>query len=148
MAGALQGFDPDAFIAGIHSAMEMGLSPDPALQPIFCFKTPVVPDSGPVDLAGAAWSPAQTTSSGPDRQVAGVMCAIEFADAAGNPSSLGVADAARAVITLLGDDYQQVVGFDYVVIGGCRFNYRSTNPPLGISTVAVWQVHVVAVDMP
>jgi hypothetical protein len=75
-----------------------------------------------------------------------VPVAIEFIDKADQSESFGYIQSTRVKLTLLDPDYQKVKGFNYVVIGGDKYNYRITEPPVALGAIDVWTVHVVAED--
>lgn len=75
-----------------------------------------------------------------------VPCAVEYVDAAGRVETFGTVNPSKIRLTLLDEDYQRVVGFSYVEIGGDRYNYAKTEPPLGLGEVGVWTIHCIAED--
>lgn len=75
-----------------------------------------------------------------------VPCAVEYVDRADQSENFGVYQSSRIKITLLDPDYQQVRGFRYVAIGGDKYNYRLTEPPVALGSIDVWTVHCTAED--
>lgn len=135
MAGTIPGFNADEVRAGLRLAMEIGLPPQGSDQPRFYFPTPVA-SSGSTDSSGTPlqWD-AEPQRSDPPPPVS-VPCGIEYGDA------LGDVAPARLTLTLLDEDYERVKGFAYVVVGGNRYHYKKTEPPMGLVSVGVWTVHV------
>ena len=137
------GFDPAAVIAGLHEAMAFGeptRTSDKATFVKIAESSSVVPrddDGVPFDVGQR---PTRTPSS------VQVPCAVEFVDRADAMETFGVVQATRIKVTLLDPDYQRVKGFRYVVIGGDKYNYRLTEPPVALGSIDVWTVHCVAED--
>jgi hypothetical protein len=137
-------FDEQGFRDGIHFAMSLGLPVDDEDRPSFHF-----PDTSsvgsPVDDEGIPFDPnaRPVVTRG---QVVKVPCAIEYVDAPGQVESWGIIYPSKVVLTFLGEDFELIRGFDYVVIGGNRYNYRSTRSPVAMDVVPVWQVECTAED--
>jgi hypothetical protein len=70
-----------------------------------------------------------------------VDCAIEYFDAENQPTDFGLLAPTRISITMLDDAYEKVKGCAYVVIAGDRYDYRRTEPPVGLFDVGVWTMH-------
>lgn len=145
MAGSLPGFDPVAVRAGIRLAMQVGLPVQTADQPTFYFKGAPTTGVG-TDGHGAPLAWDGTRSSAAPKAAVQVPCAIDYQDDAGLENGFGPVSSSRLVLTLLDEDYDAVKGFAYVAIGGNRYDYERTEPPMGLVSVGVWQVHVRAVD--
>lgn len=73
-------------------------------------------------------------------------CAVEFHDTGGTMGAAGNVSTSEVVLTLLDEDYAQVRGFAYVVIGGVRYNYQRDQAPIGLVSVGVYQVHCLSDD--
>ena len=141
MAGTIEGFDADEVRAGLRIAMGVGLPVDTADQPLFCFPvTPVA--STATDSSG---TPFDWQSGRNDNAVAApvhVPCAMEYTDASGGTGAFGVVSPSHILLTLLDEDFEQVKGFDRVIIGGNVYFYQRTLAPLGLVSVGIWQVLV------
>lgn len=144
MAQAIPGFSQDEFRAGIRLAMRMGAPPAETDQALFVFPREVT-NTTPADEGGIPFDPAATPTLAPPRAVR-VPCAVEYDDVAGRVENIGVISPSILKITLLDEEYEQVKGFQYVVIAGDKYYYRLTEPPVGMDVVAVWTVHCVAED--
>lgn len=137
-------FDRDAFRNGILIAMSVGLPEDEVLQPTFFFPeavgniTPADDDDVPFDPA------ARPTRTAPPS--VRVVCAVEYQDREGRPVNFGTVTPSKVELTLLDAEYQKVKGFDHVVIGGGRYDYRRTPPPVGMVTETIWTVICEAED--
>lgn len=137
----IEGFDADAFRDGIWTAMAVGLPPELEDQPAFVTPAPVVDTGDERDSDGVAFDPSkQRTKIGPDT-VTQVPAAIEYFDADGTVGTFGLTTPSKVILTLMDEDYEAVKGFSYVVIGGNKYLYRKTEPPLGMVDVAIWRVH-------
>lgn len=145
MAGTLPGFNADEVRAGLHLAMEVGLPPNPADQPLFHFPATSTADADsdgqgtPLDWAGSRAGTAPTTP-------AAVPCAIEAIDDQGNITAFGTVSSNRLVLTFLDVDYEKIEGFDFVLIGGNQYFYQRTLTPMGLVDLGVWQVVVRTTD--
>ena len=139
MAGANSGFDAAAFREGIAFAMELGAPPIAEERALFHFPNQLVYNGG-VDGANVPFDPASTvTNTSPDP--VRVDCAIEYFDAENQPTNFGLLAPSRISVTLLDVDYVKVKGCAYVVVGGDRYDYRRTEPPLGLFDVGVYIMH-------
>ena len=136
------GFDPTRILAGLHRAMEFGEPTRTDDKATFVTVTVTTPTGVPVDENGVPFDPnAKPTRVPRSKQV---PCAIEYYDRNDLQENLGPLTASRVKITLLDPEYQQVKGFDYVVIGGDRYAYRSTEPPVALGSIDVWSVWAVS----
>lgn len=138
---ALTNFDASAVRAGIRLAMAVGLPVIPSDQPTFFMPTVVtapVLHSSPYD---PAYRPVRVTPAGIK-----VPCAVDYKDAAGTMEAAGVISSSGVVLTLLDEDYVQIQGFAYVVIGGEKFAYQRTEKPNGLVSVGVYTIHCLADD--
>lgn len=144
MARAVPGFSADDFRSGIRLAMQVGLPPDLEDQPLFVFPRTAT-NTGPADEDGVPFNPDEKPVLSPLRSVR-VQCAVEYDDASSRVENLGLISPSVIKITLLDEEYAQVKGFSYVVIGGDRYNYRLTETPLGLDVVGVWTIHCTAED--
>jgi hypothetical protein len=139
----ISGFNANEVRAGLRLAMEVGLPPDIADQPVFVFPGEIVDDGLERDAEGTPLDWRATKQRGPDETVQ-VPCAIEYMDGYGdgNIENFGVVMPSRVALTFLDEDYVEIRGFSYVMIGGNRYNYQRTEPPIGLVSVGVWRVHV------
>ena len=144
MAGLVEGFDPADFRAAIQQTMTMGLAPIEADQPTFCFKQDPINFSN-ADVEDVPFDPAARPVQ-PPPETKQVPCAVEYVDAAGRVETFGVINPSKVRLTLLDVDYQTIRGFDFVEIGGDKYNYAKTEPPIGLGEVGVWTVHCIAED--
>ena len=69
-----------------------------------------------------------------------MACAIEFFDRTDRAETFGVIAPSRIQITLLDPEYQDIEGFSFVVAGGDKYVYHSTEPPVALATIDVWTV--------
>lgn len=139
-------FDADAVRAGLRLAMQVGLPPETEDQPVFVMPTTVAGDPGHrLDAQGtpfnADYRPPRSASIGKR-----VPCAIEYADGEGKIENFGIVVPSRVVLTLLDQDYQQIKGFAYCVIGGNKYHYSRTETPQGLVSVGVFRVHCTSDD--
>lgn len=144
MAGTNPGFDSAAFVSGIHFAMEMGAPPDDSQRVTFYFPSVVTWDSN-VDGDNVAFDPDATPTVVGQRKVQ-VPCAVQYFDRDGNELAFGDVATTKLILTLLGEDYDQVKGCEYVVASGDRYNVKRQPPTMGIFNVAVNQIIADAID--
>lgn len=126
--------------------MAVGAPANAADQPVFFMPQPSVTSGGPADQEGVPFSPTSRIVHPPRPKVSNIPCAIEYRDSEGALSNFGVIVPSRVVLTLLDQDYAAVKGFDYVVIGGTKFNYRRTETPKGLVSVGLYRVHCTSED--
>lgn len=136
MAGDVSGFKPDEFRKGIRFVMGLGAPDDTGQQATFYFPRAATPADSTVDSEGVPFGPEQMTFSRARNPVR-VPCAIEDPFTAGIATGEGPFGAGTIIVTLLDDDFDQVEGFVYVVVGGVRYDYRRELIPRGLGTVTV-----------
>lgn len=137
----IEGFDAAAFRDGISTAMAIGLPPDLEDQPAFVTPAAVVDTGDERDTDGVAFDWQKPRSKVGDDTVTQVPAAIEYFDQDGQAVNFGSVSASKVVLTLLDEDYVLIEGFSYVVIGGNKYLYERTEPPLGMVDVAIWRIH-------
>ncbi len=137
--------DPRApgFRRGIKSAMQLAKLSDPDLQPAFYFNEVVDTGTASVDDAQVPYDPAIPAGPRPRGPVY-VDCAVEYFDAENQPTDFGLLAPTRIVVTVLDEEYETIKDCDYVVIHGDRYNYRRTEPPVGLFDVGVFSLHFTA----
>lgn len=143
---AIPNFPADAVRAGLRLAMTVGLPVITEEQPTFYFPSTEVLTGDPGDQEGVPFAPTTTVVRTPTAASVQVPCAIEYQDGAGKVISIGVIQPAKVVLTFLDEDYEQVKGFQFVVIGASRFFYRRTEPPKGLVTVGLYKIHCFSED--
>lgn len=134
------GFDAARVSDGIYKAMGFGEPSRAADKATFFFpKTSEYAPGTVVDDDQVPFDPAlrPTVSSLPQKTVA---CAIEFFDRTDRAETFGVVAPSRIQITLLDPEYQEISGFSFVVAGGDKYVYHSTEPPVALATIDVWTV--------
>ena len=129
-------------VAGLHQAMAIGMPSRTEDRATFFIPAETV-DPGEDD-EGVPFNPATRPTSTPTKKT--VPCAVEYVDGTELPSNMGVIQASKLKITLLDPEYQQVKGFDFVVIAGQRYYYRKTESPVALGNLDVWTVQVQAED--
>lgn len=143
MAGTLAGFDGQAFRDGIHLVQEFFTPGDQRAS--FHFST-TPPAPGTADSEGVPFDPAVAVSTAESKPPVIAPCSIEYQDVAGGLQNLGYISPSRILVTLLDVDYETVKGFDFVVVNGVRYYYRSTDVPHALGNVTVWSIRCVAED--
>jgi hypothetical protein len=146
MAGTNSAFNATQFRQVIRETMLMGM-PN-AVQERATFRWdpaksyPVADPAGnPYDLTSAP----TTTTTHADVQV---PVAVEFsARPAGSMDTvMGEFDTSRVIITVLDEDYEQIVGADLVIMGGNTYDIQFVGPPIGLFEVTVYQLYALARD--
>lgn len=144
MAGVLPGFDPDEFRTAIHFVQQMAAPDDVDAQATFFFPAPK-PAGG--DSQGVPFRLDLPVVPGvPAKPPVKVPCSIRYVDGAGQIENFGVLVASKVVVGLLDVDYAKVEGFSYMVINGNRYWYIDTEPPTGLGTVTIYNIHCRAED--
>lgn len=139
----LPGFNADEVRNGLRLAMNVGLPPVEADQPLFVWDAPAdietAEDPSGIPFAWDAEPPAVVAAPHPPVRV---PCAIEYLDSQGELRAFGPTASSTLVLTLLDDEYERVRGFSRVVIGGNEYLYQRTEAPLGLVSIGIWQIHV------
>jgi hypothetical protein len=152
MAGTSTDFDAAGFVTSIRATMRMGMPQDAGERLTFHWErtqTFEAPDEAgdPYDWA------ADPVTDAPGDVVAGedgelqVDYAIEFAAGSDQDNVFGSFDVGKAVVTLLGEDYQKIKSADWATIAGVRYDIEFVSPPLGLFEVTVYQMHLTAADV-
>lgn len=138
------GFNANEIIAGLHTAMGFGEPNNTADKATFYNWDDRSVDTD-TDSAGIPFDP----SSRPTRTPVStqVPCAIEYVDVNDVDINAGLMQASKIKVTLLDGDYQQIKGFEFVVVGGVKYLYRKTEPPVALGSIDVWTVHCQAEDV-
>jgi hypothetical protein len=140
MATSDPGFDAAGFRRQIKQAMNMGAPPDVDAQVTFHFPNVLVYNSN-VDGANVPFDPTSTVTTATPRPPIRVDCAVEYFDSENQPTNFGLLAPSRIVVTVLDVDYEKVKDCAYVVAHGDRYNYRRTEPPVGLFDVGVYTLH-------
>lgn len=140
------GFDADAFRNAIRSTMQMGLPNSTSERATFRWNTDSTYEAEDVAHNPFDWTAEPLTEiDHPDVQI---PVAVEFSarPAATSDNAVGQFDNARAVITILDTDYEDVHGADEVLLGGNSYTVDFWGPPTGLFGVTIYQVYVTATD--
>jgi hypothetical protein len=143
MAGSY--FDQAAVLAGLYTAMDFG-SPNTATDKATFYMPRTVSGSGNVDSYQVPMNPENHRTFGSLVKKT-VPCAVEYLDAAGKDINFGVLNASRVRLTVLGPDYANIKGFEYVVISGNKFIYAKTEPIIALGSIDVAIIYAVAEDL-
>lgn len=142
MAGTNGGFSAAKFRAGVRFAMTMGAPPAAADQLIFGWN-PTVTTVATTDGEGVPFDPTATVTRTTVPTVK-KTCAIEYLDAAGDPTPFGSVIPSKVRITLLDEEYTAVRDADFVVVGGDKYLRHHEPPSLGLFEVGVHQIVYIA----
>lgn len=142
--GISHGFDATTFKNAIHFAMQMGTPPDEAKRATFIKKNNTMTyekDGDPVlnprlDRDGLPLDPEIVIIKGTDTEIM-VDCAIEIDRADADELPVGSFRPIKAVVTLLDEDYAQVVGSQELRYNGDRYAYGYEPEGLGLFDVGV-----------
>lgn len=139
-------FNREQVREGLLTAMRFGEPTRDADKVTFFF--PRRADTGqPADQEGVPFDPSVRPEDVGDDAVT-VECAVDYMDRSEElTEGAGELKASRILITLLDTEYQQVRDFSYATIGGQRYNYSETIPPVALGTIDVWQVMCTAEDV-
>ena len=135
MAGTLPNFDPEEFRDAIRFAMNLGAPPDAEQQATFYFPK-VTTSTAPLDPSGVPFAPGTPVARAPSKPPVRVPCGIE--DASGEPLVTGIGRFGDGIIvTLLDEDFEAVAGFEFVSVGGVRYDYARELVPRGLGQVGI-----------
>jgi hypothetical protein len=142
MAGTNSSFNADKFRTAIRFAMTLGAPPATGDQLTFHWN-PTTATGAAKDGEGVPFDPAAIITR-TSRPSVSRPCAVEFVDAADEPTAFGMVIPSKVKVTLLDEDYDAVKDADFVVITGDKY-LRSHEPPsVGLFDVGVHQVIYVA----
>ena len=144
MAGTNPRFNAQKFRKNIRFVMELGAPPVDGERAIFYKPSTLVYSRG-VDEADLPFDPTSTVVRQPAQPII-VSCAVEYKDVDDLPTDFGDIVPAKAVITVLDEDYLKVKGCEFVTLRGERYKYHHTEPPVGLFDVGVYTLHFRAVD--
>lgn len=138
MAGTLPGFDADGFRDAIRFAMNMGAPPDEGQQATFYFPK-IATSAAPVDGRGVPFAPGTPVSRVPSKPPVRVVCGIE--DAASDSDETGFGSFGQAIIiTMFDEEFATVEGFEFVAVGGVRYDYARLLLPRGLGPVGIYRI--------
>jgi hypothetical protein len=143
---SFSGFNADLFRSKIKSTMRMGLPNTTAERATF--RWTVGHTFASADGGGSPWdfgATPVTTTAHADVQI---DCAVDFVPRAtlAGGTAVGHFDTPRAIITVLDEDYPDIVGADTVLLGENVYTIDFVAPPVGLFTVTIYQLHVSAQD--
>lgn len=138
MAGNLPGFDADGFRDALRFAMNMGASPDEEQQAIFVFPRTVT-STGPTDDRGVPFAPGTPVVRTALKPAVRVACAIEDAASDGDETGFGSFGEA-IVVTVFDEEWVQIQGFEYVMVGEVRYDYSRLLIPRGLGPVGIYRI--------
>ncbi len=138
-------FDRSSVLAGIHLAMEFG-QPNTATDRATFYMPRTVTASGNLDQDDVPMNPnnLRNFSSLVKKTV---KCAVEYFGAQGKDTNLGVMVPDKVKLTLLDPEFDQIEGFEYVVISGSKYLYWKSEPVLGLGAIDVHQIWCKAEDV-
>jgi hypothetical protein len=137
------GFDKARIMAGLKTAMQFGAPTRVEDQATF-YKVVRTTDDVPRDDDFIPFDPDAARTAKPTG--IRVDCSVEYVDRSEVTEQFGTITPSRIKVTLLDPEYQKVKGFEYVVAGGDKYNYVSTEPPVALGNIDVWTVHCEAED--
>lgn len=126
--------------------MAVGLPVIPEDQPTFFM--PMVSTTDNTHTSDQGGTPFSPTYRPTRTQAPGIKvpCAVDYKDTAGVLGAAGSVSTSEVVLTFLDEDYAQVKGFAYVVIGGIRYSYQRDEKPTGLVSVGIYTVHCLSDD--
>lgn len=146
MAGSDPRFNPARFRDAMHFVFQMA-APEATNERV-TFRWNTERTFAAADPAGDPYfwdSVPLTQTTHADTQV---DCVVEFAarPAGSRDSAIGQFDTSRAVITMLDDDYPDIVGADEVIINGNSYDIQFVGPAIGLFEVTLYQLFCEARD--
>lgn len=139
-------FNEDEFRDSIRFAMNMGIPENESDRPTF--KWTVQKEYAIADPAGSPYSwtstPTQTTTHADVQIPVAVTYTPKRQGDDGSP--FGNTVVSRAVLTILDEDYANIIGADQVVLTGDTYNIMNVAPADGLFGVTVYEVYCESVD--
>jgi hypothetical protein len=138
-------FDQSKVLAGLYTAMEFGAPNNVADRATF-YMPRTVDSPGNVDSYEVSYNPDNKRTFSPLVKKT-VPCAVEYIDATGKEVNFGMVNPSRVRLTVLGPDYANIKGFEYVVISGQKFIYQKTEPLIALGSIDVAIIYAQAEDL-
>ena len=140
------GFNAAEFRDAIKFAMHMGLPETESERATFRWnveRTFTVSDAG-----GVPFEKGRTPCTEVEHADGLVDVAVEFTNIRGTEATnaVGQFNTARAVITVLDEDYALIEGANMVLLGGNTYDIKFVRPPVGLFAVTVYQLDCEARD--
>ena len=135
----------DRVRAGFRLAMNIGIAEAGVDRPTFVMPDTTTSTGVPVDDDGVPFDAAAPVTVTPGQRIQ-VPCSFEEIDRAAVSSEFGQIIPTVWEITILDEDYAQVRGFRYVLIGGEPASLERERLQYSLGDVAVHQLRVVTLD--
>ncbi len=144
-SGAPSGFNAAEFREAITFAMTMGTPNNPSERATFRWSASSQFEKQDSVNRPYNWTaPALVVAQKPDVQV---PVAVKFSGSgSGTSNNVGGFDSARAILTLLDEDFIKVAGANMVLLGENVYEVRYVEPPVGLFEVTVYKIHVEALN--
>ena len=139
-------FDADSFRESLRFAMTMGLPEPVDLRPTFHFPK-VTTSVAPADPGGLPWDHAAPVVEPSPVASKQVVCLVEPEGGGTGYTNVGKFTARRATLSFFEDEWADIDGWEWVSIGGNRYDRGPTLEPLGLFEVTLYRVDVVAADV-
>jgi hypothetical protein len=140
-------FKADDFRSAIRFAMNMGLPEDSQEQATFRWTTKKTYDAA--DPAGVPFDFTAKPSKTVSHEDVQVPVSVQFVPQltrgeSGTP--WGTIDSPKAILTILDEDYVEVVGADLVLLGKNTYTVDYVAPPEGLFDVTIYEIYCTAQD--
>lgn len=143
MAGTY--FNQAAVLAGLYTAMDFG-APNTATDRATFYMPRTVSSSGNQDSDGVPFNPSNGRVFGSLVKKT-VPCAVEYIGGTGKDENFGVLNPDKVKLTILGPDFLNIQGFEYVVISGNKYLYVKAEPVIALGSIDVHQIYCRAEDV-
>lgn len=147
MAGSDPRFPRQKVRDGLLFAMQMG-APNNVNERV-TFKWVTAREFSSQDPAGRPYAWNATPVSEESHADVQVDCAVEFESrpAGSRDTPFGQFDTSRAIVTMMGEEYELIKDSDYVVIRGSDYDWSFPGPTLGLFDIDVIQIYCEARDL-
>ncbi len=138
MAGTF--FDRTTVLQGLYTAMDFGAPNTATDKATFYMPRTITSDFSNEDEDMVPMNPNNKRTFGTLVKKT-VRCAVEYQGGSGKDENFGVLNPDKVKITLLGPEFVQVEGFEYVVISGNKYLYLKSEPVIALGSIDVHQIY-------
>lgn len=138
-------FNKDTVLRGLHEAMTFG-TPNNATDAATFYMPRTMTAQGNKDSYQVPMNPENTRTFGTLTKKT-VPCAVEYIGGSGKDENFGTLNPDKIKLTLLGPDYLQIQGFEYVVLAGDKYLFWKEEPVIALGSIDVYQVYCRAEDV-
>lgn len=133
------GWSETKVLQGLYKAFGFGMAQNEVDRPTFYIPEAVTPTPG-VDEGGVPFNPTVRVTQ-THRPVTDIYCALTVDGQAIDTETWGQRQPSEIEIIVLGPDFAQIQGFEYVLVRGEHYRYQWAEPPATLGTIDCHVIH-------